>query len=224
MSQPTPHTDPRRSFLSRLGAGALALAAMPVLSRRAEAQPEAAVATEPWLSALAKAKHKQVFDAPEVNGGFPMMFSGAYLMTMNGTYKLKPGEAHVVLVMRHGGAVMALNDAMWSKYGLGKFANVTDAQTGAPSTRNIFFNSRAGDVLNPDWSLDKLPALGVTPVVCNLALNKLSERMAGAMGIKPEDAYAEWKANLVAGVQIAPSGVLAVGRAQEAGCTYCFAG
>ncbi len=223
MSDSALPSDPRRSFLSRLGAGALALAALPLAARRVEAAT-VSPATEPWLSALAKAKHKQVFDAPDTNGGFPMMFSGAYLMTMNGTYKLKPGEAHAVLVMRHGGAIMALNDAMWSKYGLGAANNITDAQTKAPATRNPFANSRAGDVLNPDWSLDKLPALGVTPVVCNLALSVISGRMGEALGMKAEDAYADWKANLVPGVHIAPSGVLAVGRAQEAGCSYCFAG
>ncbi len=223
MSHPVQPSDPRRSFLGRLMGGAAALVALPLTARRADALP-AAAAAEPWLSALAKAKHKQVFDGAELNGGFPLMFSGAYLMTMNGTYKLKPGEARAVLVLRHGGTIMALNDAMWSKYGLGAANKVTDAETKAPATRNPFANSKAGDVLNPDWSLDKLPALGVMPVVCNLALNVLSGRMGAAIGVKPEEAYADWKANLVPGVQIAPSGVLAVGRAQEAGCTYCFAG
>jgi len=29
---------------------------------------------------------------------------------------------------------------------------------------------------------------------------------------------------LFPGIQVVPSGVMAVGRAQEHGCTYCFAG
>ena len=222
MSAASVSPGPRRSFLSRLAGSAVALAALPLAARGVEAESTAPL--EPWLAGLAAAKHKQVFDGPDPNGGFPMMFSGAYLMTMNATYKLKPGQARAVLVLRHGGAIMALNDAMWAKYGIGAANKINDAQTGAPVTRNPFANSRQGDVLNPDWSLDKLPALGVTPVVCNLALNVISGRMAGAMGMKPEDAYAEWKANLVPGVHIAPSGVLAVGRAQEVGCSYCFAG
>jgi intracellular sulfur oxidation DsrE/DsrF family protein len=32
------------------------------------------------------------------------------------------------------------------------------------------------------------------------------------------------KAGLLPGIQIVPSGVWAVGRAQEHGCQYCFAG
>jgi len=35
---------------------------------------------------------------------------------------------------------------------------------------------------------------------------------------------ADWVAGLMPGVQVVPSGVLAVSRAQEKGCNYCFAG
>jgi intracellular sulfur oxidation DsrE/DsrF family protein len=34
----------------------------------------------------------------------------------------------------------------------------------------------------------------------------------------------EWVAGLLPGVQVLPSGVWAVGRAQEKGCSYIFAG
>jgi intracellular sulfur oxidation DsrE/DsrF family protein len=34
----------------------------------------------------------------------------------------------------------------------------------------------------------------------------------------------EWIAGLLPGIQVMPSGVWAVGRAQEHGCTYCYAG
>jgi intracellular sulfur oxidation DsrE/DsrF family protein len=39
-----------------------------------------------------------------------------------------------------------------------------------------------------------------------------------------DDVMKDFKANLIPGVQIVPSGVWAVGRAQEHGCKYCFAG
>ena len=34
----------------------------------------------------------------------------------------------------------------------------------------------------------------------------------------------DWIANLLPGIVVVPSGVLAVSRAQEKGCAYCFAG
>lgn len=223
MSTTALSSDPRRSFIGRLMGGAAALVALPLTARRADAAPTRAPA-EGWLESVSRAKHKQVFDAPSINGGFPMMFSGAYLMTMKGAYDLKPGEAAVMLVLRHGAAVFVLNDAMWAKYKIGAVNTVMDAQTKQPAVRNPYVNAKAGDMGNPDFSIEKLAALGVTVVACNLALTKFSERFAASMGMKADDVLADWKANMVPGSFVAPSGVLAVGRAQEAGCTYCFAG
>lgn len=219
-------TDRRRSFLARLGAGLASVAALPAFGRRAEAAPAFAFNAdqEPWLAGIAGAKHKQVFDAPAVNDGFPMAFTWVYLTTMNNSYALKPGEARAVLVLRHSAAVLGLNDAMWKKYGIGKMLNLVDKGTGQPSERNLFANARPGDFVMPDASLDKLPALGVHIALCNMALTRRAAGAAQATGQSPEAVLAEWKANLVPGAMVAPSGVLAVGRAQEAGCSYCFTG
>ena len=98
---------PRRTFLERAATGAAAIAAVPFLARCADAaQAPAASATasadEAWLKPLT-GKHKQVFDAPATNEGFPLLFAMAYLNTMNDTYKLKPGEASAIIVTRHFG-------------------------------------------------------------------------------------------------------------------------
>ena len=226
MTHFTEGTDARRTFLGRLAAAAAALAATPLIVRAGSPTDNASApgAPDAWMSGLAGAKHKQVFDAPEPNGGFPMIFAGAYLGTMTETYKLGPKGAHAVIILRHMGAPMALNDAMWNKYKIGASTKVDDPATKAPATRNIFVNSREGDIMRPDWSLEKMIAKGVTVGVCNVALTVLSGMFGAPIGVKPEDALAEWKANLVAGAQVVPSGVLAIGRFQEAGCTYCFAG
>jgi intracellular sulfur oxidation DsrE/DsrF family protein len=50
-----------------------------------------------------------------------------------------------------------------------------------------------------------------------------SSALAEAMNMDAATVKNEWKANLLPGIQIVPSGVWAVGRAQEHGCTYCFA-
>jgi hypothetical protein len=47
---------------------------------------------------------------------------------------------------------------------------------------------------------------------------------AGKMNQKPEDVLKEWKAGLLPGITVVPSGVWAVGRAQENKCAYCYAG
>jgi len=47
---------------------------------------------------------------------------------------------------------------------------------------------------------------------------------ATAAGLPAQDAKADWVANLIPGVVVVPAGVLAVNRAQENHCTYCYAG
>jgi hypothetical protein len=47
---------------------------------------------------------------------------------------------------------------------------------------------------------------------------------AGQMNLDPVEVKKEWLAGVLPNVQVMPSGVWAVGRAQEHGCAYCFAG
>ena len=214
--------DNRRTFIERLGAAALAFAAAPAITRAEPAADKAG--SEPWLSGLAATKHKQVFDATAHNAGFPMMFAGNYLNTMKQAYGLGPKEVRAVIVVRHFAMPMAVSDAIWSKYGVGAMLGIMDPATKAPAVRNFYINSGPGDMMNPAQSVEKMIAAGATVVVCNLALTIISGMAGKAIGVKAEDAFAEWKAALVPGSHIAASGVLAVGRAQEAGCSYCFAG
>jgi intracellular sulfur oxidation DsrE/DsrF family protein len=44
------------------------------------------------------------------------------------------------------------------------------------------------------------------------------------MKMEPAEVKKEWLASLLPGVHVVPSGVWAIGRAQEHGCAYCFAG
>jgi hypothetical protein len=48
-----------------------------------------------------------------------------------------------------------------------------------------------------------------------------SAAAAEKMGLNAADVKKEWLAGLLPGVQPVPSGVWAVGRAQEHGCSYC---
>jgi len=214
---------PRRTFLGRLAAGAVTLAGLPLVSRHADAA-EAVHGPDGWTAPLALAKHKQVFDAPHPNSGFPMIFAGAYLGTMRGTYKLPDNGAHAVVVLRHFAIPIAVNDGIWTKYKLGEFFKINDPKTNAPSTRNFFTHSGDGDIAFPQFSVDKVMGMGTTFCACNIALTVISEKAGAAVGVAKDAAYADWIAGLLPGMNVVPSGVLAVGRAQEKGCSYCFAG
>ena len=117
---------------------------------------------------------------------------------------------------------MALSDAMWEKYGIGKAFTVTDPATKAIATRNPFLHKEAMPL--PGSDIPTLVSRGVIFTVCNVALTVLSGKVATAAGVSADDAKKEWVAGLVPGTTLVPGGVLAVNRAQEKGCTYCYGG
>ena len=69
-----------------------------------------------------------------------------------------------------------------------------------------------------------LLAKGALFGVCNVAITIYSGVVAKTMSLDAAAVKQDWIANLLPGVQVVPSGVLAVSRAQEKGCGYCFAG
>jgi len=224
-------TTHRRGFLARLAGAAAAFGlgdltapatatALPVLPRdRASADPE----FEAWLNKIT-GKHKMVFDVPEPNGGFGLAWARVFLNTTNDTYGTTDADNSVVVVLRHSGIPLAMESAMWAKYKFGEFLKLNDGATNAPAVRNPFAHVKAGELPIPGMAIDELVPKGVLFGVCNVALTVFSGIFAKSMSLQADAVKKDWVANLLPGVQIVPSGVIAVNRAQEHGCAYCFAG
>ena len=225
-SQPTR----RRTFLRTVAASAAALgipwsagAALGMPSHDAfvtitDPEPEPPM-SDAWLDGI-KGKHRQVFDAVSSNDGWAAVFATTLMDSYN-WQNIKDAAVTPVVVFRHMGMPLALNDAMWEKYKIGEFLKVTDPKTSAPATRNIF---RDNVVMHPGLTYEALIQRGAVIVACNVALTVLSGMTAQQAGVPADEAKKEWTANLLKGVSLAPSGVYAVNRAQERGCTYCYAG
>ena len=49
-------------------------------------------------------------------------------------------------------------------------------------------------------------------------------QVAAKMNMTAEEVKKDWVSGVLPGIQIVPSGVLAINRAQMHGCTYCWAG
>jgi len=75
-----------------------------------------------------------------------------------------------------------------------------------------------------DRCVSELQANGVMFCVCNAAITVYSAVAAQGRGMQAADVMKDWQSGLLPGIQVVPSGVWAVGRAQEHGCAYCFAG
>ncbi|MGH7582286.1 MAG: hypothetical protein ACREL5_03560 [Gemmatimonadales bacterium] len=210
---------PRRGFLGRIAAAAIGGAVAGTIPATLAAESTAArdPKLEAWFGKL-NGKHRILFDAPATNGGMPAVWPRIYLNTMAATY---PGETGSVMVIaRHEGLPLVLNDDIWSKYKLGETFNVK--VDNAPATKNPY--ATITNLPVPGLGVSPLLQAGVLFGACDVAITVYSAAAAGKMGLKPEAVKAEWVAGLFPGVQVVPSGVMAVGRGQEFGAQYCFAG
>lgn len=215
---------PRRGFLGRLAAGAIALAAGGIATSKAGAEsshPAAAGWDESWQTKI-KGKHRQVFDGMEINSGFGLIMTRIWYVTNKDAYNLTEKELSAVIILRHAAFPIALNNAMWSKYKIGEAFNVTDPGTNKPAERNIYATT-AGFPIQPfaAASVEALVASGALPCACNMALQHFATQQATKMNLPPADVIKEWQGALLPGVTLVPSGVLAVGRAQDHECRYC---
>ena len=218
----------RRSFLGRLASGAAALgltAFLPATACAAEktvanASDSTSTEASDWPGTL-KTKHKMAVDAFAMNEGFPLAFAYTFLLPYA---TISPSPATAIVILRHAGFPMALTDAVWSKYKIGKAMNIMDPTTKAPAERNPFFNAKPGSLVVDDMAVDKLLARGTVFGACNVALHVLSAKFAGAAGVTPDVALKDWTAGIIPGITIIPSGTWGVNRAQEVGCSYCAGG
>jgi len=213
----------RRGFLG-LAAAATAIgigAALPVTT--ATAAPGPSTDFTRWLDSI-NGKHRVVFDMRDPNGGMAFAWTWVYYFTAPQAYGVKDTDLGAVIVLRHNGIPFALNDAAWSKYKLGEYFKINDPATKAPALRNPFHQIKPGDMPLPEAALEKLVVRGVKFGVCNTAIHHQSGRVAQQLGVPHEEVKKDWLAAVLPGVQVVPSGVLAVSGAQSKGCTYCFAG
>lgn len=216
------HDPSRRAFLGQLGlvaaAGAHAGQLFPIVDRTAQ-QAQSAWDMS-WTSAVEKARYKAVFDSTSLADGAALDIAA----DIWGNYKDVHGtddDVRMVVVMRQLGQVMAFNDHMWEKYGIGAERGVKDPVTKLPATRNVYLTSRPGD---PDCAtssrLDALHKRGAIFLVCNRASMNWAAGAATRTGTPVETVRDEIRANLVPGAFLMPTGVFALARAQNAGCAY----
>lgn len=222
----------RRHFLGALATGAatLGFTSLAPLSVHAKTISESIPnPTEDDPEAFLKGlhgKHKMVFDATEPHDIFPFAWPRVFLMT-NEMTGASPKETNAIVVLRHAAIPFAMKDNLWTKYNFAEVFHVTDPKTKEHAVRNAFWQPKMGDFKVPGIGpvaigINELQESGVRFVVCNMALTVYSAAVADKMKMSPEEVKQEWTAGLLPGIQPVPSGVWALGRAQEKGFGYCF--
>lgn len=217
----TIHTS-RRQFVGALAAGATGL--LTTMPGTSEGKTTTGVAdAEAWFNNV-KGSHRIVYDAPEPHNGFPIIWTWVYYTTNNQT-GTQDSDLTAMVILRHNAIPYAMEDRLWAKYKLGEMFKINDNNTGAPAVRNPVWMPTGKDFpVAAIEGIKRLQERGALFCVCDMALTVMSGFVGQAMGLKPEEVKQDWVSGLLPGIQVVPSGVWAVSRAQEKNCAYCYAG
>lgn len=207
----------RRTFLGLVGAGA----ALPTLHSTLFADDALRSSSADWdMSWVRKitGKHKLVLDAPDLENGIPLVRANVIGMQYAEVFGVGMPEISRVLVLRHHAIHFAMNDAYWAKYKVGADTGFT-----GPDSAPIDFNPvRIPREIFPEpfrpLMLEPFQQSGGIILACDLALRHLVVPYYTAAGMAADAAYQAARADVLPGITLQPSGIFAVGVAQEAGC------
>ena len=195
----------RREFLGQLVLGALPLSLAPAFTL---AEPSAQPDTKwdlSWTDRV-KGKYRAVFDVPEIDQGYGVWRASFWEQQYQEVLGAKPADLSSVLVLRHNGIALAMQQAYWDKHALGKTNDVKHPLTQQATDRNpvLLASSR-----------NEVPA-ELDDVALDVLVGKVAARDGGALPALRQEAIASF----VPGVILQPSGVFAALRAQDVGCKY----
>jgi hypothetical protein len=230
----------RRSFLSRLGAGAAAFggafgpAALPA---RAQTQSVPGASARGWQPARhaeddwfdqVSAQHRLFFDTTTPAAlGLAMLYANNYFTANRTQYGLADSDLAVIICVRHNSTPFAYSDAMWAKYGapIADVSGFTDPRTHQAPTINAYQSAAYGsDLPNGGVTLEAMTRRGVRLAVCQMATRHFAASIAGKTGGNVDDIYKELTEHLLPSSHMVSAGIVAVNRAQERGYSFAYAG
>src|SRR5512133_1073045 len=173
----------RREFIEHLTAGAM-LAGMPfsadALRAFAPPAPGAPAAEDfdmSWVNRVT-GKYRAVFDVPEIDSGYGVWRASIWGQQYGQFLKAAPKDCSAVLVLRHHGIALAMQQSFWDTYGVAKANTVTHPITQQGTDRNPALLSSTRNEVPPmfdDAALDKYVGRGGIALACNLAFDDMIE-------------------------------------------------
>ena len=219
---------PRRSFLSRIVAGAAAMGAGSSLSAfvvapRGSASPESEL--DGWLTGI-RGPQKVLYDCTSA-GGAPdgILFARNFLKFSQDKLGTKDSDMGVIVSFRHFATPYAYNDAIWAKYGkaMPPMVVMDDPKTKQRPDFNLYGRDGYDDLPSLGTTIPEVEKKGVHFAVCQLATRFFSTIVAKATGGNADAVYNELVANLIPNSHMVAAGIVAVNRAQEHGFTLATA-
>jgi intracellular sulfur oxidation DsrE/DsrF family protein len=225
-------TLPRRSFFTRMVAGASAFGAAFGASQVVEAQAAAAAwqparhAEDDWFDQTT-AKHRFFMDTTSPDALGQALFFARNVFTANASgYALTDADIAQIICVRHQSTSFAFTDAMWAKYGAAlseRAGGFVDPKTKQVPTTNLYQATGYGDTLrNVGVTLDAVLKRGVRLAVCAMSTRATASLIAQKSGTRVDDVFKELTDHLVLNGHMVPAGIVAVNRAQERGYSFSY--
>jgi hypothetical protein len=169
-------------------------------------------------------RFRAVFDSPELAGGAAITRAIAWPDMYKEVYGIERRELSPVLVIRHNAIDLAMNDAYWERFQLGRLHKMRNAQGKKWATTNpVSAASRPDEERARKYTLESFIASGGIVLGCGWAFRFVASRIQEAEKIEAAAARTKAMEFLIPGVIMQPNGIFACLRAQEAGCRYVLA-
>lgn len=221
----------RRDFLGRLAAGmsisALGAGMAPgSLSAEGLPRPVSDKFDMTWRDRV-RGNFRSVFDSPKIEEGGELWRAAVWRDQIGETYGVKDDDITPVLVIRHAGIPLVMDDEFWARHEIGKKRKVKDPWTGKTALTNPIRTFEGNAKVPPemkDGALDGFMRRGGIVLACNFAFGLMVHLEAEADKEHAKEARDRAIAHLIPGVILQPSGFFALLEAQRAGCHLFAAG
>jgi hypothetical protein len=223
-------TTRRRDFLGWLGGTSMFALGGPPLAPHVHALA-GSVHPDPidetfdvsWADRV-QGKFRAVFDSPEISEGAALFRAVLWCDEYKSVYGTARADMSPVLVVRHEAIHLAMNDAYWKRFKIGKEAKLKTPEGKKWAEANPVRTSPPG---TPEkyarYNLEAFMADGGIALACNLAFSEVVAKFQKEDKLAAAAARERAIEHMVPGVLLQPSGVFAVLRAGEAGCKYILA-
>jgi hypothetical protein len=214
----------RRGFLSALGGTSLfAAAGAHIHDLATHPTPQSSEWDVSWANRVQGAQLRAVFDSPEIADGLALFRATGWCNQYREVYGTQRSAMAPVVVLRHNGVHLIMNDEYWTRFKIAKEMKVKTL-TGKSAAANPI-SAPQPDAPGPfaGVSLGQFMREGGVVLACNWAFADVIAKYQKADKLDDAGAAAAAKAQIIPGVIMQPSGVFAVLRAQEAGAQYMLA-
>jgi hypothetical protein len=223
----------RRDFLSWLGAGTLlAVTGQRVSAQQASDAPPGGTGPTPasdkwdlsWVERV-RGDARAVFDVPSPGEGEGVWRAERWREDYQEVYGVQQTELTAVLVIRHEAIQLIMDNYYWKRFGVGEKLRIRDHDTKKWAESNPVSSSHDGAPTADDrYTLQHFMANGGIVLACHLAFSgRVVSDYRKADKLSGDEAEARAREHILQGVVLQPSGIFAVLRAQQAGCSYVLA-